>query len=291
VNAHKHTSDPPALATDRDGGGGCLFAVFGNPLGQSLSPVMQTAAFAEMGFAARYSACQTEDASEAVRRFREMGLCGASVTLPFKETIMPLLDKVNRDARKIGAVNTIVLSSGRLVGYNTDGPGLVRDLEEWMGAISGKSFVVLGAGGAARAALFSIAGAGGTPIVVNRSARRAEELASHFGCGWVPMAEIGRLRADCLINATPVGMYPEAERTPLPQSLLDRFSHVMDMVYNPLKTRLLREAEAAGCAVRSGVGMFVHQGAEQFRLWTGQEPPREIMRRAVLERLGENSGN
>jgi shikimate dehydrogenase len=220
-----------------------------------------------------------------------MGLRGASVTLPFKETIMPLLDEVDPDARKIGAINTIVRRNGRLEGYNTDGPGLVRDLEEWMGVISGKSFVVLGAGGAARAALFSITQAGGTPIVVNRSTHRAEALASHFGCRWVPVAEIGRLQADCLINTTPVGMYPQAERTPLSKSELDRFSHVMDMVYNPLKTRLLREAEAAGCAVRSGVGMFVHQGAEQFRLWTGVEPPREIMRRAVLERLEKNGGD
>lgn len=204
---------------------------------------------------------------------------------------MPLLDEVDWDAEAIGAVNTIILRGGRLEGCNTDGPGLVRDLEEWMGGLSGKSFVVLGAGGAARAALFSIARAGGTPIVVNRSGRRAEELASQFGCAWVPMAEIGRLRADCLINSTPVGMYPEAERTPLPQSGLDRFSHVMDMVYNPLQTRLLREAEETGCAVRSGVGMFVHQGAEQFRLWTGQEPPRETMRQAVLKRLGENHEN
>jgi shikimate dehydrogenase len=289
VNAHKRISNSATPAPDREGA--CLFAVFGNPLGQSLSPVMQSAAFAEMGISARYGVCQTEDAVEAVRRFREMGLSGASVTIPFKETIMPLLDEVDQDARKIGAVNTIVLRNGRLEGYNTDGPGLVRDLEEWMGTLSGKSFVVLGAGGAARAALFSIARAGGTPIVVNRSARRAEELASHFGCRWVPLAEIGHLRADCLINSTPVGMYPEAQRTPLPQSELDRFSHVMDMVYNPLKTRLLREAEAAGCAVRSGVGMFVHQGAEQFRLWTGQEPPRETMRQAILERLVKNDGN
>lgn len=289
MNARKHTSNPRELAPE--GKGGSLFAVFGNPLSQSLSPVMHTAAFAELGLDARYGACQTEDAAEAVRQFREMGLCGASVTLPFKETIMPLLDDVDPDARKIGAVNTIARRGDRLEGCNTDGPGLVRDLEEWMGSISGKSFVVLGAGGAARAALFSIARAGGTPIVVNRSGRRAEELASHFGCTWVPLAEIGRLRADCLINSTPVGMYPESDRTPLPEARLDRFSHVMDMVYNPLRTRLLREAEAAGCAIRTGVGMFVHQGAEQFRLWTGQEPPQETMRQAVLKRLGDHHGN
>ena len=278
-----------ASAADREQGG--RFAVFGNPLGQSLSPAMQGAAFAAMGIAAQYSACQTEDAAEAVRLFRELDLCGASVTLPFKETIMPLLDAVDPDARKIGAVNTVVRRGSRLLGYNTDGPGLVRDLEEWMGPLAGKSFVVLGAGGAARAALFSIGRAGGTLIVSSRTPQRAEALAEEFGCRAVPIAEIGRLKADCLINSTPVGMYPAAERTPLPESELGSFSHAMDMVYNPVKTRLLREAEALGCSVRTGVGMFVHQGAEQFRLWTGMEPPRECMRRAVMERLGENDAD
>lgn len=289
MNSNHPTAFRTAQAPDREPGG--FYAVFGNPLGQSLSPAMQTAAFAELGIAARYGACQTEDAAEAVRRFREKGLCGGSVTLPFKETIMPLLDEVDPDARKIGAVNTIVRRGGRLTGYNTDGPGLVRDLEEWLGVLSGKSFVVLGAGGAARAALFSISRAGATVVVSSRTEERAEALAREFGCRSVSIAEIGRLRADCLINSTPVGMYPEAERTPLAKRHLARFSHVMDMVYNPVKTRLLREAEAEGCAVRSGVGMFVHQGAEQFRLWTGMEPPRESMRRVVMERLGENGGD
>ncbi|MCE5265316.1 MAG: shikimate dehydrogenase [Deltaproteobacteria bacterium] len=290
MNSYPPVSIRPAHpAADRASDG--LYAVFGNPLAQSLSPRMQGAAFAAMGIDARYSACQTDDAAAAVRLFRERGLSGASVTIPFKETIMPLLDEVDPDARKIGAVNTIVRRGGLLVGYNTDGPGLVRDLVEWMGDLSGKSFVVLGAGGAARAALFSIARAGGTPIVVNRSQGRAEALAREFGCDFVPLAEIGRLRADCLINSTPLGMVPAVERTPLPRTELAHFSRVMDMVYNPIKTRLLREAKAAGCAVRSGVGMFAHQGAEQFRLWTGLEPPRDIMRRAVLEGLGEDDAD
>ena len=116
-------------------------------------------------------------------------------------------------------------------------------------------------------------------------------MAASFGCAWAPLAELPQARADVLINTTPVGMFPETARTPLPKRELARFSHVLDMIYNPVKTRLLREAEAAGCAVRSGVGMFVHQGAEQFRLWTGMEPPRERMRQAVLERLRENGGD
>ena len=105
--------------------------------------------------------------------------------------------------------------------------------------------------------------------------------------GACPRKRIGRLDADCLINTTPVGMFPDTDRTPLGKKTLVRFSQVMDMVYNPVKTRLLREAHAEGCAIRSGVGMFVHQGAEQIRLWTGQEPPREVMRRVVMERLGK----
>jgi shikimate dehydrogenase len=266
------------------------FAIFGNPLGQSLSPLMHNAAFAEKGLAARYEVCRTDDAAEAVRRFREMGLSGASVTLPFKETIIPFLDEVDESARVIGAVNTIANRHGRLMGYNTDGPGLVRDLAEWF-EIRGKTFVILGAGGAARGAVYSLLQAGGMPIIANRTPERAEALAGCFGCRWVPVAEIGGLRADCLINTTPVGMFPETDRTPLPERETSSFPYVMDMIYNPLKTRLLREAEASGCAVRSGVGMFVHQGAEQFRLWTGMEPPLKRMRQAVLERLGKDGGD
>jgi shikimate dehydrogenase len=266
------------------------FAIFGNPLGQSLSPLMHDAAFAEIGIDARYGVCRTDDAAEAIRRFRKKGLSGASVTIPFKETIIPCLDEVDENARAIGAVNTIVNRNGRLVGYNTDGAGLVRDLEEWF-EIRGKTFVVLGAGGAARAAIYSLLQAGGTPVVANRTPERAEALAGRFDCRWFPIEKIGRLRADCLINTTPVGMFPETDRTPLPKQEAARFPYVMDMIYNPVKTRLLREAEASGCAVRSGVGMFIHQGAEQFRLWTGMEPPLERMKRVVMERLEKNGGD
>ena len=181
---------------------------------------------------------------------------------------MAFLDEVDANASEIGAVNTIINRDGKLIGYNTDGPGLIRDLTEWS-AIRGKTFIILGAGGAARAAVFALIQEGGTPIVVNRTAEKTHRLADHFGCRWSLPAEIGRLEADCLINTTPLGMFPDTDRTPLGKKSLVRFSQVMDMVYNPVKTRLLREAHAEGCAIRSGVGMFVHQGAEQIRLWTG----------------------
>ena len=266
------------------------FAVFGNPVSQSLSPLMHSAAYAQMGFSATYAAYEVSDAADVVRIIRERGISGASITIPFKETVMAFLDEVDANASKIGSVNTIINRDGKLIGYNTDGPGLIRDLMEWI-AIRGKTFIILGAGGAARAAAFALIQEGGTPVVVNRTGERSHRLADHLGCRWSLPAEIGRLEADCLINTTPVGMFPDTDRTPLGKKTLVHFSQVMDMVYNPVKTRLLREADAEGCAIRSGVGMFVHQGAEQIRLWTGQEPPREVMRRVVMERLGGNGGN
>jgi shikimate dehydrogenase len=261
------------------------FALFGDPVAQSLSPLMHGAAFARMNLAAAYTAYRVNDATDVVRLIKKSGIRGASITIPFKETVMALLDEVDANAAAIGAVNTISNRDGRLVGHNTDGPGLARDLEDWIG-IRGKTFVILGAGGAARAAVFTLIQQGGTAVVVNRTAARARALAGSFDCRWGLPAEIGRIEADCLINTTPIGMFPDTGRTPLRDKLLVHFPHVMDMIYNPVRTRLLREAEAAGCAVRSGVGMFVHQGAEQIRLWTGMEPPREWMRATVVERLG-----
>lgn len=266
------------------------FALFGDPVAQSLSPLMHRSAFVEMGLSASYAAHRMKDAAEVVRHMRESGIRGASITIPLKETVMALLDEVDASAAAIGAVNTIVNRDGRLAGYNTDAPGLAHDLEDWI-AIGGKTFVVLGAGGAARAAVFALMQGGGTAVVVNRTEARAAALAASFGCRWSPAGQIGHLEADCLINTTPLGMFPDMDRTPLNDRFLVHFPRVMDMIYNPLRTRLLREAEAAGCAVRSGAGMFIHQGAEQIRLWTGIEPPRERMRRTVMERLEGHSGD
>jgi shikimate dehydrogenase len=267
-----------------------IYALFGNPVSQSLSPLMHGAAYAKMGLTGTYTAFQVNDAVEVVERIRANGIRGASITIPFKETVMTLLDEIDANAAPIGAVNTIINHDGRLIGHNTDGPGLIRDLTEWI-SIRGKIFAILGAGGAARAAIFALIRAGGTPIVINRTAERSRILADQFGCRWVLPSEIGRLEADCLINTTPLGMFPDTDRTPLEKKFLVHFPQVMDMINNPVKTRLLREAEAVGCAIRSGVGMFVHQGAEQILLWTGMEPPREEMKRVVMERLGEHSGD
>ncbi|MEI7673771.1 MAG: shikimate dehydrogenase, partial [Deltaproteobacteria bacterium] len=162
--------------------------------------------------------------------------------------------------------------------------GIVRTLQEVM-EIDGRSFVILGAGGTAQAAVYAIATAGGCPIIVNRTEETGRRLALAWGIPFYPLGAIGRLQADCLINTTPVGMHPQSDASPVSAVVLNNFPRVMDVVYNPLQTRLLREAEQAGAKTLSGLSMFVHQGAEQIKLWTGQEPPRALMREVVRTQL------
>jgi shikimate dehydrogenase len=268
-----------------------IYALFGNPVGHSLSPPMHNAAYKKMGINASYCSCCVEHPQAAVEKIKERSIRGASVTIPFKTTVIPYLDEVRDEARSIGAVNTILHDdTGRLRGYNTDWMGLVLGLEEYL-EIPGKTFAILGAGGAARAAVFGILQKGGTPLILNRTTTRGEELAREFGCPFHPLSEIGAIRADCLINTTPVGMAPEKGHSPIAKGVLANFPWVMDCIYNPLKTQLLRDAEGTGCTPINGVGMFVHQGAEQITIWTGKEPPREFMRQVVLQELGVQDGN
>ncbi len=265
-----------------------LFGIFGNPLGHSLSPLMHNAAFRSLKVDAIYLPFTIEDLEGAIRGVRALGIRGVSVTIPFKTSVLNCLDEVEESARAIGAVNTIANDGGTLRGYNTDWIGLIRSLGESM-EIQGRTVAILGAGGAARAAVYGILQEGGTPVILNRTAKRAQALAREFGCTFLPPAEAGRIEADVLINTTPVGMWPDLEGTPLPGEDLARFRCVMDVIYNPLRTRLLREAAAAGCGVVNGLGMFVHQGAEQIRIWTGQEPPVALMRRVVGKQLEEET--
>ena len=153
--------------------------------------------------------------------------------------------------------------------------------------IRGKTFGVLGAGGAARAIIFGIMSAGGNPVVLNRTGEKGRSLAKEFVCPFLPYPEIGDLKADCIVNTTSVGMAPQKETSLLEGEGSRKISRVVDIIYNPLETKLLKDARKAGCRTKSGLGMFVHQGAEQIRLWTGMEPPMESMKRVVRERLEE----
>ena len=265
------------------------YVLLGNPVAQSLSPVMHNAALGEMGVNGSYSAFCVSDLESALCGIKGMNISGASVTIPYKVSVMEYLDEIHEDAQKIGAVNTIVNNNGRLTGYNTDCQGLMLTIRQMM-PVKDQTFLIIGAGGTARAAVYGIIKEGGLPVIVNRTMAKGKLLADEFNCPFYSLADLGKLKSYCLINTTPVGMYPHTDQTPVEASLLAGYKYVIDVIYNPMKTRLLQDAEGQGCRIVSGVDMFVHQGAEQLKLWTGIEPPRALMKKVVTERLEKSEG-
>jgi shikimate dehydrogenase len=245
---------------------------------------MHTAAFRFLGIDAIYLPFEVQDLQGAMAGMKALGIKGASVTHPFKRQVFAFIDEIDDTAEKIGAVNTLVFVSDGVRGTNTDWVGAVTCLETLL-PIENNKFVVIGAGGAARAVVFGITSKGGEAVVVNRSDREGRALAKEFDCDFIPLSEIESAHGDCLVNTTPVGMYPKEDEMPVPKHALSSFEAVVDVIYNPLTTMLLKEAEAAGCMVASGFEMFLFQGVEQFRIWTSKEPPVELMRNLVLERL------
>ena len=251
--------------------------ILGHPVGHSLSPAMHRAALAARGIAGSYERLDTpperlrERLEEVRRHFR-----GVNVTVPLKEQVLSLLDEVDPAARAIGAVNTVVVEKGRLVGYNTDAPGFLKSLEE--AGVEGRRALVLGAGGAARAVVYALLRAGWEVGVANRTRERAERLVAELG-GRVVGPEAAR-EADLVVNATSVGLEDPAA-TPLQAELFPQRGYAVDLVYRPLWTRFLREAKARGLGALDGLGMLLWQGAIAFELWTGEEAPVEVMRSAL----------
>ena len=265
-----------------------LYGVVGHPISHSLGPTMHNAALAASGLNAVYLAFDVQDVAGLVRGMRAFGIRGLSVTIPHKSGVIPLLDQVDALAQKIGAVNTIRNEEDRLIGYNTDAMGALEALEAKT-EISGKTCLIVGAGGAARAIAFMLKEKGVPLHIANRSKERGEALARDLGCAFVPLSDVEQTHVDLLINTTSVGMSPHTEKSPVPDRILREGMTVMDIVYNPLETRLLRTAKQRGCVTVDGLGMFVHQGAEQFRLWTGLEAPIEAMSQAVRKVLHRGS--
>jgi len=274
-----------------------LVGLFGHPVHHSQSPVMHNTAFVHQQLDFVYMAFDVlpEHLHEAVAGIRALGLRGVNVTLPHKVAIIPLLDEIDPLAERIGAVNTVVNENGRLIGYNTDGTGYVRSLTEETGVdLRGQVVTLLGAGGAARAVAFTLAEQGVREIrIINRSPERAAQLAASLGAAVsacvVETEEAGRVIADStlLINTTSIGMYPHVDDMPVPDEWLHPGLIVSDLIYNPLETKLLRQARAIGARTHSGVGMFVYQGALAFELWTGEQAPSGIMREIVLQQLNQ----
>ena len=260
------------------------FVLLGNPVRQSLSPFMHNTALEAMQIEGHYSAFCVSHLGQAMAGIRGMNIRGASVTIPFKTAVMEYLDVIDADAAALGAVNTIVNDRGRLTGYNTDWVGLLQALKSKT-TLAGKTFVIIGAGGTARAAAYGLKKEGGRPIIVNRTEETGRALAARLDCAFYPLADVGKIKAWGLINTTPVGMYPQVHQSPVAARVLANYQVVMDVIYNPLKTKLLRDAEAKGCKIISGLEMFVRQGAGQLKLWTGREAPLQLMKKTVRERL------
>lgn len=274
-------------------------ALFGYPLSHSISPAFQQAAFDSLSIEACYSARPTppEGLAAEVEKLRADDHLGANVTIPHKERIRACLDRLDPWAESVGAVNTIVKEDGRLVGHNTDGYGFLKSLEERGGfSPEGKSVLLLGAGGAARAAVFALAERGaGRVLIANRTVGRGGALAadvrSHsLDAASIPMHESGKAAGcvDLIVNATSMGMEPgpNAGLSPLESRDINPRALVYDMVYTPQQTPLMEAARQAGADVVGGLWMLIYQGAAAFEMWTSRTAPVDLMYEAGQRALG-----
>ena len=268
----------------------CVYCILGNPVAQSMSPLMHNAAFRYLRMNAVYVPFEIDDLPGALSGLKHLKIKGASVTHPFKEAVIDLLDTIDDVAEAIGAVNTLVISGNHIQGTNTDWLGVVHTIETLM-PIQGHTFAVLGAGGTARAAVFGITQRGGEVVVINRSEAKGRSLAAEFEASFVPLRQLEAVRADCLLNTTPVGMHPHTDEMPVDRETLKRFGAVVDVIYNPFPTKLLKEAQALGCKTASGLEMFIYQGTEQFKRWRGIDPPGKLMKDVVYRQLSGDTSS
>jgi len=276
-----------------------VLGVFGHPLGHSLSPAMQNAALEELRLDYVYVPFDVApgELGAAAAAIRSLGIVGVNVTIPHKEKIIDFLDEVSEEAGLIGSVNTVHNDRGRLKGYSTDGEGFLGPLRREGFDPQGKRAVVLGAGGSAKAVAHALAGSGASVTIVNRTPERGAALAEQVNAAVssevvraMPLTPGDSMErtirgADILVNCTSVGMHPNEDESPCAKYLLHSRLLVYDLVYNPVSTRLLQEAEEAGAKAMSGVKMLVHQGAESFRIWLQRDPPLDIMEEVLMSAL------
>ncbi len=262
--------------------------VIGNPIQHSLSPKMHNAAFEVLGIDKKFvfvaSQVKSEDLSDFVKGVRAMGIRGVACTIPHKTEIIKYLDEVDEVAQKIGSVNTVVNNDGILRGYNTDWLGVVNPLEK-ITSLDNKVVALIGAGGIARAVAYAVTQSGAKLTIYNRLLDQAEGLAKRFGGQAFSFDNLEKVKdADIIFNATPIGMHPHEDETPIPIELIRKNQIVFDAVYTPPETKLLRNAKSIGAQIISGVEMFIIQGAAQFELFTNFKAPMEVMRKALEEK-------
>ncbi len=265
-----------------------VYGVVGDPIAHSLSPAIMNAAFRRENVNAVFLALHAKTLKDLLTCVREIPIYGISVTMPYKEAILPYLDNTDSHTAKIGACNTVVRAQdGKLYGFNTDAAGVVRPLERRLPTLEGARILVLGAGGAARAAVFGLKERGAEVYILNRSAAPARKLAHRARARIMKRADLKKMAFDVIVNATPVGMGNTRE-SPLEEKEINA-RYVFDMVYDPAETRLMKLARERGAQTIPGVEMFVHQAARQFEIWSGKPAPWDEMLRVVVLALQERS--
>ncbi len=264
-----------------------LCGIILHPAGHTLSPLLHPAAYAALGLDAVYLTFDVAPRAleGALAGMRALGIRQLSVSLPHKEAVMKLADRISPEAQQIGAANTLTREGDAIVADNTDWVGVLRSLERH-GPWQGRHATVLGAGGAARAVVYALHRLGMDVLVTNRTRERASRLVDELG---------GRVGAidepyDLLVNTTPLGMHPQVDASPVGAEELQPRALVFDTVYRPLETQLLREAAARGCRTQDGLDMLVHQAVEQIRLWSNQSPDPALLRQAAEQALRGDGG-
>lgn len=271
-----------------------VIGIIGWPVSHSLSPVMHNAAFEFLSLDYCYVpfAINPDHLKEAIKAIPALNITGLNVTVPHKENVLKYVVELSEEAKMIGAVNTLKISNNRLVGYNTDGTGFVNALKEAGHLVANKRLLIIGSGGSAKAVAFKSASEGVNLIIIaNRTISKAillkNKLDEYFPSLKIEVTGIGYdelkcaiEKVDTVVNTTSIGLGRE-DLSPVPGELIHKGLFIYDLIYNPHETALLRYSKAAGCRYANGLGMLVHQGAESFRIWTGVEPPVEVMRQAV----------
>ena len=274
-----------------------ICGIIGDPVDHTLSPAMHNTAFKELNLDFVYVAFRVrkDELKHAIAGAKSLDIHGLNVTMPHKNAVMKYLDEIYSTAKSISAVNTILNDEGRLKGYNTDGLGAIKALKENGISLKGKKLLLLGAGGAGKAIAFHAAQEVEELVILNRTTQKAKKLAEVLRKKFDKKINGNSLSAkiikeelrdaDILVNATSVGMHPNVSRSLVDPSWLKPDLCVMDIVYNPIETKLAKDAKALGAKVISGVEMLVYQGAASFEIWTNHAAPVEVMKQAVLNKL------
>lgn len=242
--------------------------VIGHPLIHTKSPVLHDLAYKEIGANAVMLPFSNPDIKKLISAIRAMSINLTAVTMPFKQSIIPFLDSVDGVALSVGAVNTVIRRNNKLIGYNTDIFGIEYALRDT--PLCGKNILLVGTGGAGFAVACVIKNGGGKCLYADRSLNKARRLQKKFGGKIAQIKNLSAKDIDVIINATPIGMYPKTKNSPIPISLIGKHQTVFDLVYNPIKTKLIKSAEKKGAKTISGIDMFIAQGIRQAELWTGK---------------------